>query len=203
MATDIAAIMRDLESCYDFAGRSVIHVGAGGGQLIGYAGRARDVLGVDPDAAAVERLKAALHDRGLEARFRVEQSDVQSVSAHADVVFFEFCLHEIVDPLTALRHARTLAPEVLVVDPAPGSQWAWHLCEAEKVLRGWAAAERFPRSLDRTFTGVQRFHDHAELLAKVQVLGECVVRRVREFEGRHDFTIDMPYRVMLLSQTQG
>jgi hypothetical protein len=199
MATDIAAILRDLESCYDFTRKSVIHVGAGGGQLIGYAGRTRNVLGVDPDTAAVERLKAAIRERGLEKRFRVLQSDVQSVSVRADVVFFEFCLHEIVDPLTALRHALTLAPEVLVVDPAPDSAWAWHLCETEKVLRGWAAAERFPRALDRTFPGVQRFHDHAELLARVEVLGECVIRRVREFEGRQDFSIDMPYRVMLLA----
>jgi len=200
MAADIAAILRDLESCYDFTGRSVIHVGAGSGQFIGYAGGACSVLAVDPDAAAVERLKTAIRERGLEDRFRVLRGDVQSVSAGADVVFFEFCLHEIVDPLTALRHARTLAPEVLVVDPAPGSSWAWHLCETEKVLRGWAAAERFPRTLDRTFPGVQRFHDHAELLARVQALGDCVVRRVREFEGRQDFSIDMPYRVALLTR---
>ena len=203
MSTDIAAILRNLESCYDFTGKSVIHVGAGGGQLIGYAGKARDVLGVDPDAAAVERLKAAIRERGLEDRFRVVQSDVQSVSARADVVFFEFCLHEIVDPLTALRHAQTLAPEVLVVDPTPGSAWAWHLCETEKVLRGWAAAERFPRAVDRIFPGMQRFRNHAELLAKVQVLGECVIRRVRDFEGRQDFSIDMPYRVVLLLQKRG
>ena len=124
------------------------------------------------------------------------------VSARADVVFFEFCLHEIVDPLTALRHARALAPEVLVVDPAPGSAWASYLCETEKVLRGWAAAERFPRALDRTFPGVQRFHDHAELLARVKVLGEPVIRRIQEFEGRRDIAIDMPYRVVLLSQKQ-
>ena len=200
MATDIAAILRNLESCYDFTGRSVIHVGAGGGQLIGYAGRAGSVLGVDPDAAAVGRLKAAIRERGLEARFRVVQSDVQSVSARADVVFFEFCLHEIVDPLTALRHAQTLAPEVLVVDPAPRSAWAWHLCETEKVLRGWAAAERFPLALDRTFPGEQRFHDYAELLARVEALGDCVVRRLRDFEARRDFTIDMPYRVALLTR---
>jgi hypothetical protein len=203
MATDIAAILKNLGSCYDFTDRSVIHVGAGGGQFIGYAGKARSVLAVDPDADAVERLRTAIRGNGLEDRFRVLRGDLQSVSARADVVFFEFCLHEIVDPLTALRHAWTLAPEVLIVDPAPGSAWAWHLCESEKVLRGWAAAERFPRALDRTFPGVQRFHDHAELLARVRVLGECVVRRVREFEGQQDFSIDMPYRVMRLSQHQG
>jgi len=199
MATDITAVLRDIETCCDFTDKSVIHVGAGGGQFIGYAGRAHAVLAVDPDAAAIERLHAAVRERGLEPRVRVTHGDLLSVVDRADVVFFEFCLHEIVDPLTALRHARTLAPEVLVVDPAPGSAWAWHLCETEKVLRGWSAAERFPRALDRTFAGAQRFHDHAELLAKVGVLGEGVVRRVREFEGRQDFSIDMPYRVVLLA----
>ena len=199
MATDIAAILRNVEACYDFAGRSVIHVGAGGGQFIGYAGKARSVLAVDPDAAAVERLKSALRERGLEDHVRVLQSDIATVSARADLLFFEFCLHEIVDPLTALRHARTLAPEVLVADHAPGSSWSWHLCEAEKVLRGWTAVERFPRSLDRILAGEQRFHDYSELLDKVRVLGECVIRRVRDFEGRQDFSIDMPYRVALLA----
>jgi hypothetical protein len=147
----------------------------------------------------VERLKHAIRDKGLESRFNALQGDILTVTARADLVFFEFCLHEIADPRAALRHARTLAPETLVVDPAPGSTWAWYLCEAEKVQRGWAAAEESRLALDRRFGGVQRFHDHAELLAKVQVLGEPVIRRIEEFRDRRDFTIDMPYRVALLA----
>jgi ubiquinone/menaquinone biosynthesis C-methylase UbiE len=199
MATDIEAIIRNIEPCYDFTGKSVIHVGAGGGQFVGYAGRTRKVLGVDPDPGAVERLKQVIREKGLESRFSALQGDILTVTARADVVFFEFCLHEIADPRAALRHARTLAPETLVVDPAPGSTWAWYLCEAEKVQRGWAAAEESRLALDRRFEGVQRFHDHAELLAKVQVLGESVIRRIEEFRDRRDFTIDMPYRVALLA----
>jgi hypothetical protein len=198
VAIDIEAIIRNIESCFDFTEKSVIHVGAGGGQFVGYASRARKVLGVDPDSGAVERLKNVVHEKGLEGRFSVLQGDILSVVARADVVFFEFCLHEIEDPRSALRHARTLAPETLVIDPAPGSSWAWYLCEAEKVRRGWAAAEELPLALDRRFEGTQYFHDHAELLAKVQVLGEAVIRRVQEFAGRTNFTIDMPYRVALL-----
>lgn len=198
MATDIDAIIRNIESCFDFTGKSVIHVGAGGGQFIGYAGRARKVLGVDPDPGAVERLRQAVRDKGLEERFRVLHGDFLAVSARADVVFFEFCLHEIVDPRAALRHAGTLAPETLLVDPAPGSSWSWYLCEEEKVRRGWAAAEELRLSLDRRFEGTQRFRDHAELVAKVQMLGDPVIRRIQEFAARTDFTIDMPYRVALL-----
>jgi hypothetical protein len=55
------------------------------------------VLGVDPDPGAVERLKEAVREKGLEERF------------------------------SALRHAGTLAPETLIVDPAPGSSWSWYL----------------------------------------------------------------------------
>ena len=200
MATDLEAVLRNIESCYDFSGKSVIHVGAGGGQFVGYAARARKVLGVDPDPVAVEQLKQAIRARGLQDRYSAERGNILTVAEHADVVFFEFCLHEIVDPLTALRHARTLAPQVLVADPAVDSRWAWYLCETEKAQRGWAAVERYPRVLDRTFQGVQRFRDHAELLARIEVLGECVVRRAQELRGRTDFTIDMPYRVALLSR---
>ncbi len=200
MATDVQAILDDLESCYDFGGKSVIHVGAGGGQLVGYAHKARAVLGVDTDAAAVGRLEEKVRELGLAGRYRVKQADVLSVAEHADVVFLEFCLHEMVDAPTALEHARRLAPDVLVADHAPGSPWSWYLCEAEKVLRGWGAAESSPLALDRTFTALQRFHDHAELLAKIAVMGECSVRRIEEYRDRRDFTIAMPYRVALLKR---
>ncbi len=69
MAADIHAIIRNLESFYDFTGKTVIHVGAGGGQLIAYARHARSVLAVDPEPAAVARLEAALHAAGLAVRF--------------------------------------------------------------------------------------------------------------------------------------
>lgn len=200
MAADLQAIIDDLESCYDLGGRSLIHVGAGGGQLVGYVRSARSVLGVDTDAAAVALLEAKVRAAGLADRYHAMQSDILSVTERADVAYFEFCLHEIVDPFTALRHARGLAPDVLVADHAPGSPWSRYLCEAEKVMRGWAALERFPLALDRTFTGLQRFHDHAELLAKVRVMGECSVRRIEEFRDRRDFTIAMPYRVALLKR---
>lgn len=198
MAADLARILADVESCFDFTGCSVLHVGAGGGQFVGYASKARRVVGVDPDPSAVERLRAALRARGLEGRFAVLQGGVLEASEPADVAFFEFCLHEIEEPLVALRHARSLAPRVLVADHAPGSAWAELMDEGGKVRRGWAAVETFPRVVDRTFPGEQRFSDHAELVAKIAPLGEQVVARARCHAGRRDFTIPMPYRVALL-----
>jgi len=101
MATDIAKVVATLTSFYDFRIKSVVHVGAGGGQFVGYASRARHVVAIDPDAV--------------------------------------------------LRHARTLAPETLVVDHVPESQWAWHTAEEEKAARSLAAVELAGVSADLLF----------------------------------------------------
>ena len=199
MATDIAAIVRHLEDFYSFEGKTVLHVGAGGGQFIGYAVHATRVVGVDPDADAVDRLKAAIREAGLQDRFQALQADLMTVTEKADVVLFEFCLHEIADPAAALRHARSLAPQVLIVDPAPGSQWAWYCGEEEKVVRSWAAVEQFPPALAARFLGRQSFHDYGELAAKIGMLGEPTLTRIAEFRDRTDFEIAMPYRMALLT----
>jgi hypothetical protein len=199
MATDIAAIVRHLEEFFSFRGKTVLHVGAGGGQFIGYAMHATRVVGVDPDPDAVDRLKSAIREAGLQDRYHALQADLMTVAERSDVVFFEFCLHEIADPAAALRHARTLAPRVLVVDPAPGSRWAWYCGEEEKVVRSWAAVERFGLGLTAQFLGRQTFHDYGEIAAKIGMLGEPTLTRIAEFRDRTDFEIAMPYRMVLLA----
>ena len=37
-----------------------------------------------------------------------------TVILHGDVVYFEFCLHEMDDPAKALIHAKSLAPDIVV-----------------------------------------------------------------------------------------
>jgi SAM-dependent methyltransferase len=199
MATDIAAILRRLEAFYDFRSKHVLHVGAGGGQLIGYAARAARVVGVDADAGAVERLEAAVRAAGLQDRFFARKADVFDVTETADVVFFEFCLHEIADPAAALRHAQRLAPRVLVVDHAPGSRWMWYCAEEEKVVRSWGVADKARPALAARFLGTQVFRDYDELVAKVGLLGEPTLTRIAEYRGRTDFQIAMPYRMALLA----
>jgi SAM-dependent methyltransferase len=199
MATDIAAIVRHLEEFYSFRGKTILHVGAGGGQFIGYAVHAARVVGVDPDADAVDRLKAAIREAGLQDRFHALRADLMAVTEKADVVLFEFCLHEIADPDAALRHAGTLAPHLLVVDPAPGSRWAWYCGEEEKVVRSWAAVDRVPPARAARFLGKQSFRDYGELAAKIGMLGEPTLTRIAEFRDRTDFEIPMPYRMALLT----
>ena len=59
MATDIEAVERNLRSFYDFHDKIVVHVGAGGGQLIGYSEIARSVLAVDIDEQALSTLETS------------------------------------------------------------------------------------------------------------------------------------------------
>lgn len=198
MATDIARVIANLTSVYSFADKSVVHVGAGGGQFIGYAAQARHVLAVDPDPAAVARLRAALETLGLANQVTVREGGFESIREAADVVFFEFCLHEMQDPDALLRHARTLAPETLVIDHAPESRWAWHTAETEKATRSWQAVERAGMRVDRRFVGRQRFASVAELVARVESQGEPAVGRARAVEDASGIDIEMIYRVAVL-----
>lgn len=199
MATDIAAIVRHLEAFFDFQDKTVLHIGAGGGQFLGYAVHAARVLGVDPDADAVVRLKAAVLAAGLQDRFHILQADLLTVTETADVVFFEFCLHEMADPAAALRHAHTLAPRILVVDHAPASRWSWYCGEEEKVVESWAAVDASPPTRAARFLGKQAFRNYGELDAKIGMLGEPTLTRIAEFRDQADFEIAMPYRMALLT----
>lgn len=198
MATHIDAIAGNLMSFYDMSRKSVLHVGAGGGQLIGYALHARSVVGVDPDPDAVSRLEAAIRKLGLEDRFSVLQANFTSVATSADVVFFEFCLHEMDDRAGALLHARSLAPDILVLDHLPESPWAWYACEEEKAARGWAAVRRFGILREASFRTAIRFEAYSQLHSKFSPLGEQAMARIAEFSRRGDITIEMDYAIALL-----
>src|SRR5262245_55618250 len=157
VATDIEPIIRELRSFYDFTGRTVVDVGAGGGQLVEYARGARAVIAVDRDPAALDRLAARLRERGLSATFTLVARDFLDVTTAGDVVLLECCLHQMEEPERALAHARTLAPDVLVIDHAPGSPWSWHAAEDERVEGAWKAVERWGIGRERTASGMQLF----------------------------------------------
>lgn len=195
MPTDIQAILKNLSSCYQFKDKSVIHVGAGGGQLIGYATEVRSVVAVDPELSAVDRLRSALALVPFRNRFTVVHGEFGTHLGSADVVFFEFCLHEIPEPQTALQDAKAIAPDVIVIDHDPESRWAWHTAETEKALNSWAAVEKNPIRLNRYFTGMQRFADVAELLQKVSGQGDSAISRAKQLSDHAPIEIEMKYRI--------
>ena len=198
MESDIQTLMENIESCYDLRNKSVIQVAAGGGQLVGYGAAARSVLAVDADPEGVRRLGVLLREKGLLSRFIVFRGEFLTVRARADVVFFEFALHRMADPDAALRHAKTLAPETLVVDAALGSRWAWYLGEETGVERTWEAVGRQRIARDDAFMGAEQCRDYSDLLGRVRPRGEPTLGRIEEFRDRQGIAIPMPYRVVVL-----
>ncbi len=198
MATDIQAVLRNLSFCYPFRDKSVIHVGAGGGQFLGYASEARSVIAVDPEISAVERLRSALALVPFRDRFTVVHAGFGTNLGAADVVFFEFCLHEIPEPQIALRDAKLIAPDVVVIDHDPDSRWAWHTAETDKARNSWAAVETYPIRLNQRFTGLQRFADVLELLQKVGELGEPAIGRAKQMSNQAPIEIEMKYRIAII-----
>jgi predicted RNA methylase len=198
MATDVAAVLANLLAFYEFDDRTMISVGAGGGQLAGYGRVARKVIAVDPDGAALAALAERTRALGIEDRFVLLEKDFMAVSERAEVVLFEFCLHEIPDHDGALVHAATLAPDIVVIDHAPGSPWAHVVDETEKVAASWATVSaRGVRRAEDHHT-VQHFASYQELFDKVKGQGAEAIRRIERWRGCADITIPMAYKIALL-----
>lgn len=198
MAADIAQLIRDLTAFYDFRGKTVLSVGAGGGQMIEYARPAARVIALDNSAAALEQLRERLAGTGMEDKFSLHLGDFLASRWRADVAAFEFCLHEMPDAATALAHARGLAGEVLVMDHWPGSDWAFYVAEELKVARSWEAVAAARPRRTQSYETRQAFADYEELRLKVLPQGEAALRRIAPFQGRRGFAIAMTYGFALL-----
>ena len=198
MATDVAAVLANLLAFYKFDDKTMISVGAGGGQLAGYGRVARKVIAVDPDGAALAALAERTRALGIEDRFALLEKDFMAVSERGDVVLFEFSLHELPDPAAALAHATTLALDIVIIDHAPGSSWADDVDETEKVAASWAAVAARGTRRTEDYHAVQRFASYQELFDKVKSQGAEAIRRIERWRGCADITIPMAYRTALL-----
>jgi tRNA G37 N-methylase Trm5 len=198
MVTDIRRVVENLRGFHDLDGRVILSVGAGGGQFLDVYRDAGKILAVDSDPAALRQLEAAVAARGLQDRVELVRGDFFEVTRRGEVVLFEFSLHEMPDPAKALLHARSLAPEVVVFDHAPGSEWAYHTVEEDKVLRSTEAMERCGIKRRAVFEGEQRFKDYGELRDKVASQGPTAIERIARFQDRRDIVIPMRYLAALL-----
>jgi hypothetical protein len=133
----------------------------------------------------------------LQNSVEVVRSCFQDVTLGGDVVYFEFCLHEMDDVQKALSHARTLAPDIVVYDHLPGSDWVFHAAEEDKVRRSAEAMKRFGVRRRERFCTEQCFRDHAELLAKATVQGAIAIQRAQRFAGATSIAIPMRYELAL------
>ncbi len=198
MATDIKKILENLFEFYDFSDKTIISVGAGGGQFIEYGYVAKQVIAVDNDKEALNQLAGNLQKSGLTEKFRLVHSDFNHVQEKGDVVMFEFCLHEMKDSEAAIIHALTMAPEVLITDHWPGSEWAYFVDEREKVMNSWSAINRFTLKRTQRYDTIQLFHNFDELFQKVKVQGDTAIIRIKQFQDQKEITIAMSYGFALI-----
>ncbi|MCX6284343.1 MAG: methyltransferase domain-containing protein [Bacteroidetes bacterium] len=198
MATDIKKIITNLLQFYDFNNKTIITIGAGGGQLIEYGRISKQVVAVDYDREALDILKVNLIKSGLDDKFELVHSDFNCSDAKGDLVMFEFCLHEMEDPRSALKHALTMAPDILVLDHWPDSEWAFFGDEDQKIVKSWAALNEFPLKKIQKFDTVQFFQNYQELYQKVKPQGEVSINRIKGFQGNTNFTIPMSYGFALI-----
>jgi hypothetical protein len=198
MATDVAKILGNLMGFYDFNNKVIVSVGAGGGQLIGYGRDAKKVYAVDNDIAAIKRLEDSLGKSDLMDRFEVVNSDFYDFNQRCDVVLFEFCLHEMVDPKRAIEHAKALGVDIIVMDHWTESEWAYRIDEKEKVEASWGAVKLFRLKKMEKYDTVQLFSDYEELYQKIKVMGAIAVSRIQPFRNQKSFTIPMSYAMALI-----
>lgn len=196
LAVDYAYLTERLGRFYDFTGKIVIYVGAGGRQLLDCSGT-KAVIAIDQDAAALSQLKARTA-QGAQPSMEIISSRFEEATAQGDVVYFDFCLHEMNDPARALAHAATLAKDVVVFDHAAGSDWSFHAAEEHEVQRSADSIERFGIRRRERFTLEQRFANHAELLAKISVQGETAIQRAQRFAADQNIEIPMSCELVLL-----
>jgi predicted RNA methylase len=198
MAADIKKMIENLLGFHRFDGRTIISVGAGGGQFIEYGRNSKQVIAVDNDADALKKLEAAVQKLNLDDRFTLIHSDFYDLNSKGDVVLFEFCLHEMRDAKAAIDYALTLAGNVVVTDHWPNSEWAYIVDEREKVITSWDAINRFELKKVQRFDSFQFFHDYEELFQKVKVQGDNSVSRIDQYKGKVNFTIPMSYGFALI-----
>jgi len=198
LATDYAKLTENLRLFYDFTGKVVLFIGAAGRQLLDPATRTKKLIAIDKDVDALQELRASIVARGLQDSVEVVAAGFEEVTLHGDVVYLEFCLHEMDDPEKALKHAKSLAPDIVVYDHSSGSEWIYYGAEENKVSRSSAVMTRFGIRQRQTFHAEQCFEDHAELLAKVGPQGPLAIERAQRFVGVTNIVIPMDYELNLL-----
>ncbi len=193
MAADVNLIVKSLKEFYDFTGKDVINVGAGGGQLISYAHNANSVLAVDTNPIAVDLLGKRIAEEGLSEKVTAVTSDFCEIEDKKEVIFFEFCLHEMDNPVKALLHAKKLGKKIIIIDHLPESDWAYYALETEKLERSWKAIKKFFPKREKIIDSLQIFGSYEELEAKLSVLGEESLKRIEKLKKDGEIEIEMAF----------
>lgn len=198
MAADYAKMSQDLSRFYDFTGKVVLFIGAAGKQLLNPATPTKKLIAIDKDSQALEALRADVAAKGFGDSVKVVVGDFEEITAQGDVVYLEFCLHEMPDPLRALQHAKSLASDIVVYDHSAGSAWIYYGAEEDKVAHSSEVMRQFGIRRQQTFHAEQRFANFDELYAKVAPQGPVAIERIQRFVEMTEITIPFGYELNLL-----
>ena len=198
MAADYPKLMAQLRAFYDFNEKLVLFVGAGGGQLLDPSVKPKKLIAIDHDPAALAELEKRVAAKGMQETVEMICAKFEDVTRTADVVYFEFCLHEMDSPTDALQHAKRLAPDIVVFDHSPGSEWIYYGAEEDKVRCSSEAMAQFDIQRTESHRTDQRFAGYQELLAKVSPQGPVAIDRAQRFAGATNIVIPMDYGLTLL-----
>ena len=192
MAVDRAQLTASLHSFYDFGGKVVLCVGGGHGQLLDPKILTAETVLIDRDE------KSLTETHAKHGRVRAIVADFKDVNAQGDVVYFEFCLHEMGEPREGIEHAKELAPDVVIFEHSPGSEWVFYAAEEDGVCRSAQALAQFPIKRRQNVHVEQIFKDYAELVAKLAAQGDLAVQRAAHFADVTNIVIPMKCDLVLL-----
>jgi SAM-dependent methyltransferase len=108
------------------------------------------VDGIDADEASIMDARAGAGEAGLDGRVRFIAADAAALEGPYELVVMLEALHDMADPVAALRAARAaLAPggTVLVVDERVADSFTAPGDEVERLMYGWSVTHCLPTQL--------------------------------------------------------
>jgi len=177
------------------AGGTVADIGCGYGAptiAMAQAFPCSRFIGIDADDASVARARKAAAEAGLGGRVTFEVSDAAGLpGGEHDLITFFDCLHDLGDPLAALRRAReTLAPggRVLLVEHAGSERTEENLNPVGRFFYAASALVCTPNALAQGSAGLGTIPGETALRGVAAEAGFSQVRRV---------DVDAPLNVLL------
>jgi SAM-dependent methyltransferase len=188
----------NLTKFYDFRGKKVLYIGCGLGQLLPPESGVASVVGIDRDAEALKAFRNVAKTKWAGIPITFVPHKFETVKQRGDIVYFEFCMHQMENPRRTLEIARSLAKDIVVMDHLPGSKWVYYWTGEEAVARSTKAIEWFGFRRKKILVTEQKFEDGKALSQRLSRVGKEAKRRILELKDARDIRMRMDYGLFLL-----
>jgi tRNA G37 N-methylase Trm5 len=196
MVTYLDKIKQDVERFINCNGKTVLIVGAGGGKLFGYADSAQKVFALDCNSKALDKLAEIIHLNEQEEKYELVCGYFETIDIKADVVIFEFSLHEIPDAYETLKHAKKLSNRVIVVEHTSDSEWICLAQEDQNVKRVEEGLTKFEVIKTEYYVTQKEFKDLDDLKTKLGYIDNDRLPSIFEkYKSKVNHSVEMKYRI--------